>query len=163
METEQKSNRILEPHTDSLIQSGISITAAACGQGQLPVLVRAFGCEVDKHSEVVRVYVFQEQAIQLLSALEHNPSIAVVFSRPSTHETFQLKGHDASYRVLGDATPACMKTYRETFTAELKTIGYSDDFASALIPEAHANVVEIQFTPAETFNQTPGPKAGQKL
>ena len=163
MKTTQVNPRILENSTVAFMQSGISITAAACGQGHLPTLARAFGCQVDKHSGTVNVYVLQDQAVQLLCALDSNSSIAVVFSRPSTHETFQLKGRDVRYRTLGQASPACMKTYREAFTAELKSIGYSDAFTSALLPQSEASVVEIQFIPGAVFNQTPGPKAGRKM
>jgi hypothetical protein len=89
--------------------------------------------------------------------------IAVVFSRPNTHQTIQLKGTDATIVPLGREDRELMIAYGKSFVAEIGALGYKEHFSRALMSPAAEDAVGVEFTPSAAFVQTPGPAAGQRL
>ena len=90
-------------------------------------------------------------------------SIAVVFSRPSTHRTLQLKADDARVRAVTSDEAAIVATYVEAFGREIASLGHTDVQARTLFAFRADDLVAIDFTPNAAFEQTPGPKAGSPL
>ena len=89
--------------------------------------------------------------------------IAVVFSRPSTHRTLQLKADDARVRAATSDEAAIVATYVEAFGREIASLGHTDVQARTLFAFRADDLVAIDFTPNAAFEQTPGPKAGSPL
>jgi hypothetical protein len=75
-----------------------------------------------------------------LDDLRRQGVVAVVFSRPSTHETLQLKAIDARVTTLKPDDPARIATYMDAFGAELRGLGYSEAFAGAMTGQRRAAV-----------------------
>ena len=100
---------------------------------------------------------------QLLQDLASCGRIAVVFSSPSTHRSVQVKGTGINGRAAtADDLPLLMR-YRQAMEYEICSIGYRVEFLHAMLAFELEDLVAISFTPAEAFDQTPGPKAGSQI
>lgn len=153
----------LDPQDARFIQGGVSVVIASRNAGLVPDVVRGCGCRVSRDRRSVTVLIDRVRAEGLLADLDANGRIAAVFSRPSTHQTIQLKGGDAR-RVR--ATPSDRKLvarHRESWIDDLCRIGYAREFAAALCGPADPEIAAITFTPTAAFEQTPGPAAGSPL
>lgn len=85
------------------LQGAVSIIAATRNAEHRPALVRAQGCRVDPGGERLAVLVVACQAAELLEDIRDNRRVAVVFTRPSTHRSVQIKGEDAQVvPIAGD-------------------------------------------------------------
>ena len=147
-------------HLD-FIRGPVSIIAASAGAGGIPQLGRACGCRVDGEKVVILLAASQSGA--LLGDVRANGRVAVVFSRPTSHRTLQLKGGDAAIAALAAEDPALVTRYRGCMVTELAQLGYDRDFVGALFGASLADLVAIVFTPTAAFSQTPGPGAGAPL
>ncbi|UCH52884.1 MAG: hypothetical protein JSW09_09850, partial [Pseudomonadota bacterium] len=123
----------------------------------------AIGCRVSDDRRHVTVFLARAQAIEVLANLASNPIIAVVFTRPSTHQAIQLKASDAAEVPCTPSDEEVYARSAETFIQELVKVGYREAFARAVIPPRGREVVAVRFTPTDAFVQTPGPNAGQRL
>ncbi len=147
----------------AFMQSGISLHAASCGEDKLPSAARALGCRISDDRLNVRVLVSKTQAAQLLADVGRSGALAVVFSRPSTHRTLQLKGRDAVC-VAADADDLRVAArYREAFVAETSALGHPTHLIDTIFDIPQDDIVVLSFTPDAAFSQTPGPQAGQAL
>ena len=153
---------LLDLKAAEFVQGGVSINVAARTADLTPVVARALGCRVATDRRQVRVFLSRSIAAAVLSCLEANGAIAVVFTLPSTHQTLKLKGTDAQLSELDQADLRLVADYRTSFAMDLATIGYAAEFATALIP-LMSDLVAVRFTPSAAFDQTPGPSAGKAL
>ena len=81
--------------------------------------------------------------------------------------TIRARGEDLTVqRVELDApvldVPA-LQRYLRAMQGELGRIGLAPDFAAAMLAHRFDDLSAIEFTPAQAFDQTPGPNAGQPL
>jgi len=144
------------------IAGGVSILVASRDRDLKPVLARACGC-IAGNDGSVSVFVPRQRAASLLDAVAVTGTIAVVFSEPSTHRTIQLKADDARVLRSVRGQDATCDRYRRLFARELERLGYSSVMAKSLVDDASGPVSGIRFTPASTYDQTPGPHAGEPL
>jgi len=147
----------------NFLQSGVSINVAGRGVDNSLSVSRAFGCLVSEDRCTVTIYSFSEHCEQLLKHIAENGVIAVVFSKPSSNETLQLKSTSARWCPLKERDLAAMAAWRRVFTEELLGLGYPPNFVQAMAPQAGDTAVGICFKPEQVFSQTPGPNAGMKL
>ncbi|MEO8754781.1 MAG: hypothetical protein ABI624_19110, partial [Casimicrobiaceae bacterium] len=108
----------------------------------------------------VTLYIAAPHSPGFLADIRASGRIAVVFTRPATHRTLQLKGDDARVRPLAAGETATVAAYVGLFAAELEPLGQSEDQARALFACADGDLVAIDFAPNAAFVQTPGPQAG---
>jgi hypothetical protein len=101
-------------------------------------------------------------AVSVLGCLQDNRAIAVVFTRPSTHQTLKFKGTDAELSEIDPQDLTLTADYQRRFVLELATIGHTPEFAAAVVPIMD-DLVAVRFTPTAAFDQTPGPGAGKAL
>ena len=84
-------------------------------------------------------------------------------SSPSTHRSVQVKGTGINGRAAtADDLPLLMR-YRQAMEYEICSIGYRLEFLHAMLAFELEDLVAISFTPAQAFDQTPGPKAGSQI
>lgn len=144
------------------IAGGVSILVASRDRDLKPVVARACGC-IAGDDGAVAVFVPTERAGDLLDAIAVTGTVAVVFSEPATHRTIQLKADDARIVRSVRGQSATCDRYRRLFAAELERLGYGSRMATSLVDDNGGPVSAIRFTPAATFDQTPGPHAGEPL
>jgi hypothetical protein len=161
--TNPKQAALLDEAHAAFIQSHVAINVGARDADNVATLARALGCRVSADRRMVTVFVSVPRSQSLLDNLRANGAIAVVISRPSTHQTIQLKGTDAAIAPIEDADRATIAAYLESFVEDLASIGYRENFARIVLSGAEDQVVAVTFTPTAAFAQTPGPGAGARL
>ena len=154
---------VLDADNARFITGGVSIIVSSRNPANLPELVRAQCCRVSRDRRRISVFVQAAQAAALLGDVRQNGRVAVVFTRPSTHRSLQLKGDDAVPARLRPGDPARVAAYRDAMVTELAGINISEALARALLGGPDADLVAVEFTPVAAFVQTPGPDAGRRL
>ncbi len=145
------------------MESGISLCAASRDKRLLPSLARVLACRVECQQGRVRLLLAKSQCEQLLRDCLASDRIALVLSDPPTHRTWQLKGDGVQ---VGEPEPGdedCIRQHLADFAITIGSLGYSQGFTRALFEHAPDEVVALGFTPRQLFDQTPGPRAGEKI
>lgn len=154
---------VLDADGAALLQLGCSINAGAVGPDGMPTSVRCCGCRVASDRSCITVFMSRVQGAPLLQALAANGAIAVVFSQPTTHRTLQIKGRDAAVLPLEAGDARRIAEYRTALARELSAFGYDEILAYTILSHPASEVVAVRFTPTEVYQQTPGPKAGERI
>lgn len=163
MPAKKPAASLLDARQAALLGGPVSISLASHDAGHGPSLTRAYGCRVSADCLEVAVYVCRRRAADLLRDIAAGAPVAAVFSRPSTHETLQLKAARAALRPLDDDDRAAMAAWGAAFAREITALGYSAPFAEAMLAPLRDETVAVVFAPAAAFEQTPGPVAGRRL
>jgi hypothetical protein len=154
---------VLDEAHAAFIQRRVSILVGSCSARGVPSLARAYGCRVSPDRSSVTVFLALPQSEALLRDLRASGAIAVVFSRPSTHETLQFKGSvQRMSPVEADDRPV-MQAYGGSFTDEIAPLGFDETFQHGIMAPVEHEAVAVTFVPVAAFVQTPGPSAGQPL
>lgn len=162
MTAETKPPILDETHA-RFLSHHVSILAGSCSAECMPSVVRAYGCRVAPDRRAITVFLSVAQSNAVLADLRAGGAIAVVFSRPTTHETLQLKGTRASIAPLVDGDRELMRAYGRSFGEEVGSVGFGELFQRAIMSGTGEDAVAVTFTPTAAFEQTPGPSAGQPL
>ena len=147
----------------ALMQSGVSVHLASRDGSNVPSVGRALGCRIAPDRGRVTIFVSAAQAPDLVADLRASRMVAAVFSRPSTHETIQIKGDDATIDALAAGDLARIAAYADALVRDLQALGHAEAFGRALVDFDPADLVAVAFTPRAAFRQTPGPNAGAPL
>jgi hypothetical protein len=147
----------------AFIQGGVSVVIASRDAVLVPDLLRGCGCRVSRDRRRVTVLFDRTRSDNVLDDVVANGRIAVVFSQPSTHQTIQLKGADATPVRTTAADLAIVAGHRELWVQDLCRAGYDRAFATAIWGALPQALAAVTFTPTAAFQQTPGPAAGQPL
>jgi len=147
----------------AFMASGVSVHVASRGPANVPSVARGLGCRIAPDRSRVTIFLSAAQASDLLADLRTSRAAAAVFSKPSTHETIQIKGDDATVGALAEGDLACIPAYADALVRDLQSLGYSEAFGRALVDCDPADLVAVAFTPQAAFQQTPGPNAGAPL
>lgn len=159
----QPQPQALPPSLAGFLQSGLSITVAACGERRVPSIAKAVGCQVSEDGRTVTVLIFEAPARDVLRDLARDGRIAVCFSRPSTHQTVQLK---ASRLHIQPATGDQRKVARrclDLLDDDLVPLGYPRPMLDRFFWHESDTLLALVFEPEGAFAQTPGPGAGAAL
>ena len=154
---------LLDEEHAAFIQGGVSIVAASSSARQVSSIGGIAGCHVAPDRRRVTVFLAASQAPQLLADIRACGRIAVVFSLPSTHRSFQLKSDDATARPPAAGELAVVHRHVEAFADEIAPFGHVPEQARVLLSCADDDLVAIDFTPGTAFEQTPGPGAGKQI
>lgn len=154
---------LLTPDLLAMMARGVSVIVGSCGPDLTPSLMRAVGSEVGPQGTQVTVFLNRRQSAQLLRDVARTGRVAVVFSEPDSHRTVQLKSNGARLReATPDDLPA-LQRYLRAMQGELGRIGFTPDFAAAMLAYRLEDLSAITFAPEQAFDQTPGPRAGEPL
>jgi hypothetical protein len=142
---------------------GVSVIVSASDAAQVPSVMRAVGSQISASGEHITVFLNRSQSAQLLRNVAATDRLAVVFSEPSTHRTLQLKARGVRLREAAQGDVPALERYLHSMQAELGTIGIGPSLVAAMLAHQIDDVVALEFTPEEAFDQTPGPRAGQPI
>ena len=145
-----------------LITGRVSIIVASRDARLRPHLMRAVGCRLSHDWRRVTVLLPEDGGREVLEDLRDNHQIAVVFSRPSSNLTIQLKGNDATVMPSSAEDKVLAERYLQGFIEEIGQLGHSADVAHTILGHDGA-LTSVHFTVTAAFEQTPGPTAGQPL
>jgi len=147
----------------AFIQSGVSITVASRDERLVPSIAKAVGCRVGADGRTITLLMFGEAAGAVAQDISRCGLAAVVFTRPSTNRTMQLKGRDVRHVPVQAADVALVRRYLVLFAEELGLLGWDRRFVDAVFWHDPASLMAIRFTADSAFQQTPGPAAGAAL
>lgn len=153
----------LDAEQAAFVQGPVSINAASRNAAFVPSAARGFGCRVDDDGRRLTVFLPCGRCADLLADLRGGGPIAVVFSRPSTHRTLQVKGIRATVAPLARGDRDAMLDYGRSFGGEILMLAWDDTFATAMTTGVGEDAVAAVFVPAALYDQTPGPGAGRLL
>ena len=153
----------LPPDLLEMMSRGVSTIVGSRDLAHLPSIMRAVGCHVAEGGRLVTVYLARSQSRQLLQDVAATGEVAVVFSEPATHRTVQLKAHQAQIRAANEADAPVLARYLQSMEHELQRIGLPPAMTRAMLAHRLDDLVAVSFTPAQAFDQTPGPQAGVPL
>lgn len=151
------------PDDAAFIQQGLSISVASRDVRHVPSIARALGCRLSPDGQTVRLLLVRPQCETLLRDLEKTRQIAAVFTQPTTNRTLQIKGVDARVQAATAEDLALARCSEEAFGGEIGQLGFAREFNQRLFAFAPADLCAVTFTPADLFQQTPGPHAGERL
>lgn len=154
---------ILTDEICEFLTGGVSILLASRSAALAPSIARATGCRVVSDGRTaLRIIISASHAGQLLEDVRGSGMISATFSVPNTHRTLQFKGSDARIMAIEAADRSAIEAYLKSFAAAIDPLGFSGEFTRAFFA-APSDEVAIEFTPAEAFQQTPGPAAGARI
>ena len=151
---------ILTDEIRDVLSGGVSIVLAARSAALEPSIARAVGCRVV--GARLRILVSVAQAGRVLDDVRESAMISATFSVPKTHRALQFKGNDARIEPLDADDRATLRGYVPAFAASIDPLGFHEPFVRAFLATPQDEVA-IEFTPAEAFQQTPGPAAGRRI
>ena len=152
---------MIAPEHRALIEDGVGVSLACCHDGW-PNLVRAIAGHLEADGQLA-VFVSGTDAAALVAALRVGDPLAVVFSKPSTHRTLQVKGRLQSVCKASDEELALALRRAAAMTADLVSIGYGEAFGHGLLAFDRTDLVALRLRPECLFDQTPGPHAGEAV
>ena len=150
--------------TDDICETltgGVSIVLASRNAALQPSIARAAACRVIDRARL-RIVVSVAHAGGLLDDVRESGMISATFSVPKTHRAMQFKGNDARIEPIVAEDRRAMESYLPAFAASIDPLGFREPFVRAFLASPHDEVA-IEFTPAEAFQQTPGPAAGTRI
>lgn len=146
-----------------MMRRGVSVIVSSCGIDPSPSLMRAVGSEVSADGQRITVFLSRQQSARLLQDVARSGRVAVVFSEPHSHRSVQVKSDRARVREATADDASGLQRYLQAMQGELARVGFGADFAAAMLAHRIEDVSAIEFTPGQAYDQTPGPKAGQRL
>jgi hypothetical protein len=146
----------------AFIESGVSIIAAAQALDGSPAIARAIGARVDAERGRVRLYLRRQDAEALLVGAATHSLATAMFSRPSTTESIQVKGDGAAVETPTAEDDAARRRYLPAMIAELMPLGFDASYVCCLASDHGSPLAILSFAPRVVFDQTPGPRAGER-
>lgn len=151
---------LLLPEHIAMIDKGVSAIVASCNAALRPSVMRAIGSGISRDGAEITVFLSRDQSRQLLQDLAATGQIAVVFSEPLSHRTVQVKARELRLRPADEADRPLLARYLASMEREVGRVGFDARFVRAMLAHRLEDTVAISFTPAQAFDQTPGPRAG---
>jgi hypothetical protein len=145
------------------VQSGLSISISSCSERLVPSIAKGVGCSVSAARDRVTVLMFASRGEQVLRDLRRGAPIAVCFSRPSTHQTVQLKGPRADIEPASPNDLAAARRSLDLLIEDLTQLGLGTRMLDTFFWHDPAELVALSFVPEGAFAQTPGPGAGRPI
>ena len=154
---------MLDRDNAAFLQTGVSISLAACTVDRLPCMSRGLGCKLIDGGRQVAIFIKRSQSAELLENIRTTGRVANVFNLPSSNRTLQLKGDDAQILPFDPADLPVIEFHIPHFLEEVIPFGMPENIIRALFAYTVDDLVTVVYTPNAAFTQTPGPKAGDPL
>lgn len=154
---------MLDRDNAAFLQTGVSISLAACTVDRLPCMSRGLGCKLIDGGRQVAIFIKRSQSAELLENIRTTGRVANVFNLPSSNRTLQLKGDDAQILPFDPADLPVIETHIPQFLAEVIPFDMPENMVRALLAYTVDDLVTVVYSPNAAFTQTPGPKAGNPL
>ena len=154
---------MLDSDSVAFIQTGVSISLAACSVDRMPCMSRALGCKVLDDGRQLAVFVKRSQSSELLENIRKTGRVANVFNLPSSNRTLQLKGVDARVVPFDPVDLPLIETHIAEFLDEVIPFGMPEAMILALFSYRVDDLAAVVYSPSAAYTQTPGPKAGEPL
>ncbi len=146
----------------AFVEGEVTMYVGATAANQSPLIARAIGCRVEADGQVT-VFLHAQRAAALIAAVRANGNAAVVFAKPSTHQSLQLKSRTAEIMPISAEDGAFIARYRERIIGHIAALGYAPSVLSTFFSLDADDAIALRLTPCAAFDQTPGPNAGMAI
>jgi len=153
----------LSNHLLPFLQDCISISLAAVDVDGNVCITKTQGCRISADRQRITTFASRTASTDVLRCIAAQGRIAAVFSMPTTHETYQIKGYRPAVEPLQPGDLERLLAYRDAFAAEIEPFGFPPKLTHTLFGFPVEDLLAISFEPSAIFDQTPGPKAGSAL
>lgn len=157
------STTLLTDPTVAFIEREVAIDLASASADHHPSSCRGFACRVSPDRQRLTLFVRREEARQLLQDVVTQDAIAVVFCLPETEAALQIKGRQIALSAARADDMLDIQRYRDAFIDGIVRIGHPRLFAEAYMAVDAGQMMAVSFQPEAVFEQTPGPRAGQRV
>lgn len=154
---------VLDCRQAAFLLGPVSMNIASRDAALTPSVARVFGCRIAADGREVTVFLSAARAAGVLRDLRAGAPLALVFSRPQTHETRQLKAASARIEPVAPGDIELIRAYGDAFVAECVPLGYAEHFMRGFFVGVEDDAVAVTFAPSAMFEQTPGPDAGKRM
>ncbi len=162
-----RRERGLDETVRRFLDRSLSVNVATSDRDGRPLVARAVAARVSPGGERLTVLIDGRANAALVAAVAGTGRLAVVFTEPSTHRSIQIKdGGESGGATVAAPTveeAALPGPYLDGFIAELAGMGFTEAFVRAVMEFDPADLVALHMDPAAVFDQTPGPKAGERI
>ena len=145
------------------LDRSLSVNVATSDRDGRPLVARAVAARVAPGGERLTVLIDGRANAALVAAVAGTGRLAVVFTEPSTHRSIQIKDDAATVAAPTVEEAALPGPYIDGFIAELAGMGFTEAFVRAVMEFDPADLVALHLDPAAVFDQTPGPRAGERI
>lgn len=156
----------LDDELATFLESGLSVIIGTRDAGRKPELVRGWGPQVREGGNRLDICVARAAAETTLENLRANGWLALTAAHPSTYRSVQIKGRCF---VIGEPDPediAAVERHRDAFARQNEVVGVSQAFSVAVWQRElvqSPDLARICSAPEYIFDQTPGPRAGERV
>lgn len=158
-----RQDRGLDETVLRFLDRSLSVNVATSDRDGRPLVARAVAARVAPGGERLTVLIDGRANGALVAAVAETGRLAVVFTEPSTHRSIQIKDDAASVAAPTVEEAALPGPYIEGFIAELAGMGFTEAFVRAVMEFDPSDLVALHLHPTAVFDQTPGPKAGERI
>jgi hypothetical protein len=145
------------------MQSGVcSIIVASSDSRHRPSLGLALGCRLSEARGTICVFLLEAQSHALLADLRAGRPLSVLLTQSVTTRALQLKGPFAKEVPLQAGDPALLDGFAGALAKEW-SVAQPETFTRSLMCREGDALAAFELSPAEAFDQTPGPRAGSLL
>lgn len=139
---------------------GMSILVGAVDRAGVPACCRGVALLPNDDRQSITVYVPLATSRDVVARAAATKKLAVVASHPIEHTSVQLKGAVRNLRLAGDAEAAVIDQKLAASADVLARIGLPRHIARSF---NHWPAFAIEIAVEETYEQTPGPHAGEPI
>jgi hypothetical protein len=154
---------LLSSEIAAFLEGGQLISLASRDVDYRPSMASALACRVAADLRSLTILLPRMQAWQLLADVAGSGRLAAVFSQPRSHRSIQIKARNAIESVPDSNDIALIASQTESAALALKSVGYDADLLGVMFEYAVGDLTAIELEVDEIFDQSPGPRAGQRL
>jgi pyridoxine/pyridoxamine 5'-phosphate oxidase len=142
------------------IESGVATLIGTGDPSGRPHVAYGWAPRVTDNGRQIEVFIDTARADKTLANVRANGRIAVTFAHPVSYRSVQLKGEFQDVSEPSDADKIYVQRRREDFLTSTSLVGDPPESIRNLWLE---DVVRVNLTVNQAFDQTPGPNAGKPL
>jgi hypothetical protein len=144
----------------ALLHGGTSVIVGTVNADGFPTCCRGIAIRTRDDFETVTVYLPAATAQETIANVATTHRVAIACTHPLSHESLQIKGLSREVRVAPPEDEAFVRQRLDEFADVLDEIGLPRGVTRRV---AHWPAFAIDVSVEQVFNQTPGPKAGEKI
>ncbi|MEZ5668819.1 MAG: hypothetical protein R3F55_15525 [Alphaproteobacteria bacterium] len=146
----------------AFVESPVSVLVCAQGIDGEPEVARAIAARFEPGSGRIRVCLRVADARALIDGALHHDRCAAMFSRPRGHVSIQVKGDRVRAEQPDADDEAARRRYPPMLYGQLLPLGFDAGLVGCIISDAGSALCMLSFRPTAVFDQTPGPRAGER-
>lgn len=151
---------MIDDELGAFLAGPVMMVVATRGGSGRAAMARGLGAAADENG-CVEMFVSAWQWPDAAAGFQVGAPTAMTFCRPSTYETYQVKGDLVAVRAADGTDTSRAESYVESTTAVLRGLGVELSQVARWLTVR--DLLRLTLQPRALFLQTPGPSAGTPL